>query len=319
MAPEGPKKAAFIVNPKAAHGTAMKIWEQIKSIVPESFPEGGSLLTTEYSGHAYTLARDAVLTGYDVIIAIGGDGTISQVVGGYISAKGMEAGASIGIIPSGTGGDFVRTFEEFSKDPVRALELVVLGEKVIIDAGMARVTHDSQKEGRDSPSERYFVNVASLGISHSGAVVKSIEETSYAKVTGSWTYWIHSIVGNLAYKPKPVDMELWDGDVSRKIQMNLYEAAIGNCRYFGGAMKIAPYANPCDGKFDATIVSEMSLLELIRHLEPGLRAGDFDKRLPEHITLMKTTKFVARPVNPLDRVYVEIDGEIAGEFRELEG
>ncbi|KAI8850328.1 ATP-NAD kinase-like domain-containing protein [Chytridium lagenaria] len=304
-------RAAFIINPKAAHGTSMRIWEKIKGLVPERFPGGVNLLVTEYSGHAYVLARDAVITGgrkYDCLI--GGDGTISQVVGGYISAKGLENGVTIGIIPSGTGGDFIRTFAAFAKDPIEALELILTGEKVIIDAGLATYTEEDPIQKGQQTSQRYFVNVASFGIG--GNVVKAIEESTYSKITGSWAYWLHTAAENLKYRLKRIRLESWDGDDHRVVERNVYECAVGNGRFYGGSMMIAPHADPCDGKLDMGTLFDLTITQVVRHAEPGLKAGDFHTRLPNNVTMEKVSKLKAKAVNPSDRVYVELDGETSG-------
>ncbi|KAF8955764.1 hypothetical protein BGZ46_002545, partial [Entomortierella lignicola] len=75
---------------------------------------------TQHSGHASDLAREFVFENYNIIVAVGGDGTISQVVHGYMLADGCNKDCSIGIISTGTGGDFVRTIGT-PKDPVQAL------------------------------------------------------------------------------------------------------------------------------------------------------------------------------------------------------
>ncbi|KAG0288806.1 hypothetical protein BGZ98_004123, partial [Dissophora globulifera] len=75
---------------------------------------------TQHSGHASDLAREFVNEGYHIVVAVGGDGTISQVVHGYMLADGCAKGCAVGILSTGTGGDFVRTTKT-PKDPLKAL------------------------------------------------------------------------------------------------------------------------------------------------------------------------------------------------------
>ncbi|KAJ3099102.1 hypothetical protein HDU97_003481 [Phlyctochytrium planicorne] len=300
-------KAAFIINPKAANSKAMRIWDQIRDLVPDLFPDGGTLFQTEYSGHAHILARDAVLTGYKLLVAIGGDGTISQVVGGYLTANGLDQGASVAIIPSGTGGDFIRTFETFNRNPVKALEQILQGVPIVIDAASVQTT---ELDGTPSKEKKYFVNVASAGIG--GAVCKAVDESSIAKITGSLTYTIYTLLGNMTYKPIKVKCHYESEGETKTIERSIYDLAIGNARCFGGGMKIAPYADVKDGKLDVTILHSLTFGPLLRKIEPGLRAGDVDKRAPEHVDMLKTTKITIQTVNPTDCAFIQLDGEYSG-------
>ncbi|KAF9965437.1 hypothetical protein BGZ70_004869 [Mortierella alpina] len=266
---------------------------------------------TQHSGHASDLAREFVNEGYHVIVAVGGDGTISQVVHGYMLADGNAKGCAIGIICSGTGGDFVRTALT-PKDPLKALDLILSTESTLVDVGHITCTNP------DAPSvssEQYFINICSVGIS--GAIIKRVESSSTAKhISGGLVYWIYTYLTGVGYKAPLVKYEIGGAgshDTEKKVQqMELYIMAVANGSYLGGNMHIAPKANISDGKFDVVCLHNLSLVDAITKASPALKTGSL-MNLPAHQAFtQKETVVKMSPVDPADKVYVEADGEVAG-------
>ena len=144
-----------IVNPSSAGGSTGEAWPRIASDLRSQF---GSfrVVFTKHRGDASTLASEAARKGEKLIIACGGDGTVSEVANGILSS-GKDA--ELGIMPSGTGGDFRRTLEIPSRSR-DAAKILRTGRTVRIDVG--RVSYTDQN-GRDAT--RYFVGVASCGMS----------------------------------------------------------------------------------------------------------------------------------------------------------
>src|SRR6476659_4205699 len=144
-----------IINPESASGATRKAWPQIACDLRKHF---GSFTVafTQHSGQGTELAGDAARSGIDLIIACGGDGTISEVANGILgSGKDVE----LGILPSGTGGDFRRTLE-IPSNSRSAARMLREGRTRRIDVGrVSFVDHN----GRDA--SRYFVGVASCGMS----------------------------------------------------------------------------------------------------------------------------------------------------------
>ncbi|KAF9938240.1 hypothetical protein BGZ67_000385 [Mortierella alpina] len=268
---------------------------------------------TQHSGHASDLAREFVNEGYHIIVAVGGDGTISQVVHGYMQADGNAKGCAIGIISSGTGGDFVRTTLT-PKDPLKALDLLLSTGSTLVDVGHITCTNP------DAPSvtsEQYFINICSVGIS--GAIIKRVESSSIAKhISGGLVYWIYTYLTGVGYKAPLVKYETSENgagtdDTEKKgQQMELYIMAVANGSYFGGNMHLAPKADISDGKFDVVCLHDLSLVEAITKASPALKTGSL-MNLPEHQAFtQKETVVKMSPVDPSAKVYVEADGEVAG-------
>ncbi|KAF9578085.1 hypothetical protein BGW38_006320, partial [Lunasporangiospora selenospora] len=265
---------------------------------------------TQYSGHASDLAGEMIKEGFNVIVAVGGDGTISQVVHGYMLANGNAHNCSIGIISSGTGGDFVRTTLT-PKDPVKALDVIINTEGTFVDVGHVTC---AKPEAPSETNQQYFINICSVGIS--GAIIKRVESSSIAKyISGGLVYWLYTYLTGLTYKPPTVKYVLSDGpngEEDKEKQMAVYIMAVSNGRYLGGNMHIAPKASISDGKFDAVCLHDLSLMDAIFKASPTLKSGNLMTLPPHQAFTQKNGKVTMTPINPLDKVYVEADGEVAG-------
>src|SRR5579875_2410459 len=140
------RKIAAIVNPHSAGGRTGRKWLSMARCLEEKL---GPFTTrfTEHSGHAIELTRELLRERFDLIVGVGGDQLVYPA-------------ASLGVLPTGTGGDFQRMFG-FSarRGPEEALETLMTGRPVLIDVGKVKYT---SHEG--VLSERYFVNLVSFGM-----------------------------------------------------------------------------------------------------------------------------------------------------------
>ncbi|HYX76296.1 MAG TPA: diacylglycerol kinase family protein, partial [Gaiellaceae bacterium] len=167
-------KTVFLVNPAAENGAAGRRWPELAHRAATLGLEGDALLS-ERPGHLTELARAAAADA-DLLVALGGDGTINEIVNGIAGAD-----VELAVIPRGTGGDFVRTFR-IPRDLDQAVEVALRGRTREIDLGRARYRSWAGEE-----DEGWFANVASAGMS--GAIAKRTNETSKAlggKVSYAW-------------------------------------------------------------------------------------------------------------------------------------
>ncbi|KAG0259817.1 hypothetical protein BGZ95_004570 [Linnemannia exigua] len=306
------KKIGFVVNRRGGGGKGGKTWDKLEPLVAKRL--AGTKWKVEYtqhSGHASDLAREFVNEGYNIVVAVGGDGTISQVVNGYMLADGNAKGCAIGIISSGTGGDFVRTTKT-PKDPLQALELILNTESTLVDVGHVSASKPN------SPSvinEQYFINICSVGIS--GSIIKRVESSSIAKyISGGLVYWLYTYLTGLVYRPPPVKYTLTEGpagtEEGKEKQMGLYIMAVANGRYLGGNMHIAPNADISDSQFDVVCLHDLTLTDAFFKASPALKSGNL-MNLPAHQAFtQRNAKVSISPVNAKDKIYVEADGEVAG-------
>lgn len=279
--------SVVIVNPSSAGGSTGEAWPQIASDLRSQFGSFRALFT-KHRGDAAVLASEAARKGAKLIIACGGDGTISEVANGILSS-GKDA--ELGIMPSGTGGDFRRTLEipSRSRDAARVLRI---GRSVRIDVG--RVSYTDQN-GADAT--RYFVGVASCGMS-----TKVIERVKTDDVS-----FVSALLKTaMRNAPMRLVVQLDDSHERHLLVSNL---CIANARYFGGGMKIAPDAKLTDGKLDVISIGDLSAMKIFTSA-PRIYTGS-------HLSMPEVSHTLARKitVRASDRdaeVALEVDGELPG-------
>jgi diacylglycerol kinase (ATP) len=279
--------SVVIVNPASASGSTGEAWPQIASDLRSQF---GSfrVLFTKHRGDAAVLAGEAARKGAKLIIACGGDGTVSEVANGILSSgKDVE----LGVLPSGTGGDFRRTLEipSRTRDAARVLRM---GRTVRIDVGRVSFVDN---DGGDVM--RYFVGVASCGMS-----TKVID-----RVKADGTSFASSLL-QTAMRNEAIRLVVQLDDAHDR-QLTVSNLCIANARYFGGGMKIAPDAKLTDGKFDVISVGDLSALKLFTSA-PRVYLGSH-LSMPE-VSHARARKVTVRPADRDKEVALEIDGELPG-------
>ena len=153
------RRAVFVVNPASDGGRTGRTWPEMAASARRHGLEVVERLT-ESAGHATELAREAVAAGEELVVAVGGDGTVNEVVNGFFDTAGTSLGgaAALGVIQRGTGCDFVRTFG-IPKKIDRAVATVVAGRRRRIDIGRATCQGPTGQIGRASCRERVSYSV----------------------------------------------------------------------------------------------------------------------------------------------------------------
>ncbi len=241
--------------------------------------------------------------GQRLIIACGGDGTISEVANGI-----LESGedAELGILPSGTGGDFRRTLGIPTRSSDAALALR-RGRARRMDVG--RVTYTNHSGATET---RYFVNVASFGMG--GEVIERVKEESVpwltghvSKVLGGSTAFAAAALHTAFTFTKP--MIVLQLDDKPEFRLEVTNLCVANAQYFGGGMHIAPKAKLNDKLLDVIAVGNLSALAILANsyrLYLGTHLG------MQHVHHTHARRVTARPANEIDEVKLEIDGELVG-------
>ena len=248
------KEAAVVVNPVSANGVTERRWPEIAGALEQ---EKLSFVYrfTEAPGHATDLTRSFLQEGYDLIIAVGGDGTVNEVTNGFFhNGKALRESAALGYISTGTGGDLARTIA-IRSNPVEAIRHIKESQPRPVDLG--RVTFINN---RGMEEVRYFINVAGLGVD--GAIVARVNRTS--KALGGFISFLWGTVSSLLlYRNQKMTIVV-DGNMV--VDEPVTTVVIGNGRYFGGGMKIAPDARLDDGLFDIVILRDLSKISLFLNL-----------------------------------------------------
>ena len=297
-----PPLPLVIVNPESAGGATRKSWPRIASDLRTHFGAFTAVFTDK-SGAATSLAGDAARKGVRLIIACGGDGTISEVANGILeSGKDVE----LGVLPSGTGGDFRRSLgvPARSRDAARVLRdgrtrRIDVGRVAFIDNGGAEAV-------------RYFLGVASFGMSTE--VIGRVKEGKPSWLPASIPDWLGGRVSfgasmlqtAMRSAATRVIVQLDDSHERRLAVANL---CIANARYFGGGMKIAPDAKLTDGRFDVVSVGDLGAVKIVASA-PRIYFGSH-LSMPE-VSHALAKKVVVRAVDKAIEINLEIDGELPG-------
>jgi len=289
----GKPRAFVIVNPVAANGRVAAQWPTVRAHLT-SLGLDFDFRLTERPLHATEIAREAAQAGYSPIVAYGGDGTLMEVVNGLLGEPGQPSAVPLGIIPGGTGSDFVRTLG-IPHDYREACARLMSGTERLVDVG-----HATFRAFDGSERALYFANVAGLGFD--GEVVERVQRSSKA-LGGTLTYLMNLFLTLVYYKNKHVALR-FDGEAQDR-RMN--SVLVCNGRYFGGAMYIAPPAELQDGEFELVILGDFSKPELVVNV-PRVYKGT-------HLTHPKVQIHKAREVyvEAKERMLVQADGELVGQ------
>ena len=246
-------EVAFLVNPASANGRTGRQWPELARRAAERGLDGPAFLS-QRGGHLVQLTQEAASQGAELLVIVGGDGTVNEVARGLLQRYELGEGVpDIAVIPQGTGRDFARTFS-LPRKTSDALEVTHSGEVQTIDA--ARVSYQTA-DGATASS--YFANVASAGMS--GAIAKRANTTTKA-LGGKASFLIATLSVFSRWRPR--EMTVTVDDVER--QGRMHDVLVANCRFLGGGMKMCPDADPTDGLFDVLTIGSITKTDLTRTL-----------------------------------------------------
>ena len=243
-------KTFFVVNPKSANGSTGKRWGELAATIARSLSDFG-VEFTQKPMDAMAITSRALKSGYECVVAVGGDGTINEVTNGFFEGgKAINPNAALGVLPRGTGGDFRKTFD-WSTDFEEAVRRLKTPETRPFDVGVCEfVDHQGQKV------TRYFANILSFGIS--GLVDREV--AAMKGFGGRIGFSLASLRALTKYRDHAVKLTL-DGKPAETLPITV--VAVGNGRFFGGGMKVTPNADVSDGIFDVTYWSGYTLSDFI--------------------------------------------------------
>lgn len=278
----------FLVNPAADSGSTGRRWPEIANSAAAAGLNGDVFLS-ERPGQLTELARRAVEEGATLLVAVGGDGTVYEVVNGIAGHPGID----LAILPRGTGRDFVRTYRIPHKLD-DALRTARDGHVREIDLGRAHF-----RSWQGETAESYFTNIASAGMS--GAIAKRANEGSKA-LGGKVSYFWATFAVFSRWRNSEITVAV-DGQSRRAL---MHDVVVANGRYFGGGMMICPEAEPDDGIFDVLLIGDLTKRDLLLTLPKTYRG----KHLPHpKAELLRGSTVEIDAPEPLP---VELDGEQPG-------
>jgi len=310
----------FIANPTSGAGTVKREWDVIERHLKNTLTEY-DVAFTKGPEHATFLAREALRAGWEMVVAVGGDGTINEVTNGFFEQpdprshyklapdgwmqwRGEELepinpDAVLGVIPLGTGGDFRRTMgmmggwqealAALSSDSTRTIDLGRVGY----------IDHNGQLD------TRVFINIASGGFSGD---VDDMMNRSSKRLGGTLGFATATLRSLVKWRNVEVDIRIDDLEETRK-KVNMFIAANG--QFFGGGMWIAPGSSLTDGQLQLVTLGDVSKLDLVSTL-PRVYSGTHLSH--DKVSRDKAHQVAVRAVDRAQEVLLDVDGEQPGKL-----
>ena len=214
-------KHLFIINPKAGKGKTLDIIPEIKEIFKDTNEEF-TIEITRRPGHATELVRNYVSKENYRVYSVGGDGTLNEVLNGMVNNE-----SCLGVIPGGSGNDFIKSICE-EKLPNNILRDTIKGKTKVMD--LAKI------------DDRYFINISSVGID--AEVTSNAKDLKrYPLISGKIAYMLSVFITIFKYKSQDIQLIIDGIEITLKSTL----LAMANGKYYGGGMKVAPYADLQDG------------------------------------------------------------------------
>jgi YegS/Rv2252/BmrU family lipid kinase len=289
-----------IVNPKSASGSTHQNWSATAAELRVHFGPF-NVEFTRHQGDGVDIAEHAANAGRSLIIACGGDGTINEVANGIIrSGKDAE----LGVLPSGTGGDFRRTLG-IPLATRAAAACLRTGKAKLIDAG--RVTF---QDFSGETVSRYFLNVSSFGLA--AAIVGRVKSARafdwlpIRSVRGRANFAVSTLQEVFGLEAVTIRVRIDDGEEKMLQTINF---CVANARYFGGGMMIAPDAKLNDGLFDIVNIGDIGTAKIVLNAYTLYRGT--------HLHLDEVNSSLAKKIEvsaaePGTEIRLETDGELPG-------
>ncbi len=290
------RRIAVIVNPRSAGGRTARVWKSLRSQM-ESRLGPLEAWETRAPGHATELARAALAQGCRTVIAVGGDGTISDVVNAFLANdRPVASEAALGIIPQGSSSDLRRSLG-LPLEEEAALEILRRGRIRSIDLMRVRF-----RTADGTNAQRYGINVTSFGMG--GAVAarfNRIPKWLGGRLSFQWATFSEM----LRFRGRRVALSLDDGEPQELFISNI---AVGNAQFHGGGMWVCPRAAVDDGQLDLTVFRYFTFWELVRDLR-----FLYNGKVYEHpkVSFHRAAHLTATADEP---TFIEVDGEPVGQL-----
>ena len=292
-------KTLVILNPISGNGNGAKLWASIEA----ALRQGGldfDLARTTAPREAVTIAEKAKRDGYETLISVGGDGTTNEIVNGMLRATGEQPCGTLGIIPVGSGNDFLKMLPQPSSpqskkrrlDWREGVQRIFTGSSHWVDVGKAVC----DKPAPGFPTMHYFINALDTGF---GAQV-AMHAHDFPYLTGTPMYLASVFKTLVKYSVPHVKIQFGGECIEQSSTM----IAAANGRCIGGGFWIAPTARNDDGLLDVMIaqgLGRIGILSLLPKVMNGTHIGD------PRVQFAHTARLVIESPEPLT---IETDGEI---------
>ncbi|KAL7158804.1 hypothetical protein ABFS83_02G167300 [Erythranthe nasuta] len=291
----------FVVNPRGANGRTGKEWKKLLPFLRSRLGSDCNICESLTSGpcHAIDITREAIRDGADAVVAVGGDGTLHEVVNGFfwggkpVSSHDQDAHTTaLGLIPLGTGSDFARTFG-WKNDPHDAIERISKGMRSRIDVGVIN------GEGGEP---HYFINVADVHLS-----AKAGYYASRYKKFGNLCYVIGALQAFFRHQNQDLRIKVDNGDW--EVYSQVTALCIGNAKYFGGGMKITPNAHPSSTNFEMVVLQDFKWYDFVLKMHKLYNGTHLSVK---NVSSRSASSIEIEEIVRSDSIFVQSDGEYLG-------
>ena len=275
-------------------GSTGREWPNIEQLARNRLGAFQVYITTG-PGDATGFARSSLLNGAKMVVCVGGDGTLNEVINGFMGdGEAIRSKSLLGFIPRGTGCDFIKT-TRIPRDINGAIDLIAGRQVRPIDIGKLEfIDHQGFR------SCKYFHNVTSFGLG--GEVDERVNKTT--KVFGGFISFLWAtLISLLIYNKKRIHIKIDNG---KGWDITCWNIAVANGQYHGGGMWVAPGARVDDGYFHITLVGNLNLAEIFWNL-PKLYNGKILQ--VKNVSAMSGRRIEATSEQ---QVLLDVDGEQSG-------
>ena len=290
-------KLRVLSNPTAGSGSALRRLPELKRLL-EARAIVAEFVETRGPGDATRLVHEARADGVECLLVMGGDGTLNEVSQGYVDANGEPLpGPDIALAPSGTGGDFRKTFG-LGATLAEAVERLATAQPRSLDLGLLELTAHSGETIR-----RAFLNITSFGL---GGLTDRLVNSGPKWMGGRAAFFVGSLRALISYENAAVRLRV-DGEIA--LEAPIVNVAIANGQYFGGGMKIAPDADASDGQFDVIAMHDLTRAQGVA-LAPRIYQGTHIGQ--PGVRALRGSRIEAEALVPRAEVLIDMDGETPG-------
>ena len=232
--------ALFIVNPAARGGRGARAESRIRTALA-TLDTGAEIVRTDAPGQAEVLAAEAARDGFTPVVAVGGDGTVHEVVNGLLRTPQPTLPPDFGVVPTGSGNDFARTVH-LPRKIESAVSAILQGPRRTVDVGRC--------------GNRVFLNAAGVGFDAEVVGVMA-RAGPLLRSSGPLLYPLAVVRALPRYTVQPMSVELDGQSLERRALL----VAVANGSYYGGGFRICPAADPGDGWLDVCVLGDLNMLE----------------------------------------------------------
>lgn len=268
-----PRKIAFIVNPKAGKGLQRDLRQNVDRLLDHRRFEY-DIWEIEHPGHGAELAQRALAEGYQIVVAVGGDGTVNEVGSQLIGTE-----VALGILPAGSGNGLAMHLG-YGRNPEKAVHKLNAATEGRLDVGRL--------------NGHPFFNIAGIGFD--GLVSHLLRGRAKR---GFITYFLKSVEAGLRHTARPCRIEA----NGKTLELNCFAISVANGPMYGYNFRIAPDAQPDDGLFSVVILKQAPRWQYLAAFPASLGGKIYDADFVEHFTTAALT------ITSAGENYVHLDGE----------